>query len=208
LPSPGVGRASSLLSAQPVHGPTTRLPPLHRHLHRASTPARWQPRFGQTATSHPDPVPPSWFCTTWTASSARWAAGLLHPAADPGVHRVWADACEQTVGFPAMPGSRRSAPADPLPGCQLTPPGTSLQGLSASARSPLSHCRASRKIRMLRSALLAGERPTRFVGSDENRWIPPRVLRGCAPPVGRVRQAARDRSSRSLSGAGVAGVGP
>jgi hypothetical protein len=34
------------------------------------------------------PVPPSWFSTTLTASSVVRPAGLLHPAADPGVRRV------------------------------------------------------------------------------------------------------------------------
>jgi hypothetical protein len=33
-------------------------------------------------------VPPSWFRTTSTVSSARRTAGLLHPAASPGVRRV------------------------------------------------------------------------------------------------------------------------
>jgi len=33
-------------------------------------------------------VPPSWFSTTLTAYSAVRSAGLLHPAADPGVRRV------------------------------------------------------------------------------------------------------------------------
>jgi hypothetical protein len=33
-------------------------------------------------------VPSVWFLTTSTGSSARRSAGLLHPAADPGVRRV------------------------------------------------------------------------------------------------------------------------
>jgi hypothetical protein len=37
---------------------------------------------------HPGLVPPSWFRTTSTGSSAETGAGLLHPAADPGVRRV------------------------------------------------------------------------------------------------------------------------
>ena len=46
------------------------------------------PGFGR-ATSRPlDPVPSSWFRTTSTACSASCFAGLLHPAADPGVRRV------------------------------------------------------------------------------------------------------------------------
>jgi len=34
------------------------------------------------------PVPSSRFCTAWTVFSVADPAGLLHPAADPGVHRV------------------------------------------------------------------------------------------------------------------------
>jgi hypothetical protein len=36
------------------------------------------------------PVPSSWFFTTWTVCSIADPAGLLHPAADHGVHRVLA----------------------------------------------------------------------------------------------------------------------
>jgi hypothetical protein len=39
-------------------------------------------------TTRPAPVPTSWFRTTSPAFSARRTAGLLHPAAGPGVRRV------------------------------------------------------------------------------------------------------------------------
>jgi len=63
--------------------------PLHRHASEASTPAPaacW--RFGPEG-SHPrSPVPSPWFLATSMVSSASPVAGLLHPAADPGVRRV------------------------------------------------------------------------------------------------------------------------
>jgi hypothetical protein len=56
---------------------------------------------------HPrSPVPPLWFLTTSTVSSAARVAGLLHPAADPGVHRVSAQCTwsktRSLQRFPAM----------------------------------------------------------------------------------------------------------
>jgi hypothetical protein len=61
--------------------------PLHRHASAASTPAGVATGFGPRS---PDlgHVPPSWFCTTSTVSSATEGAGLLHPAASHGVRRV------------------------------------------------------------------------------------------------------------------------
>jgi hypothetical protein len=44
--------------------------------------------FGDEGAIPRRPVPPSWFRTTSAASSARKFAGLLHPAASPGVRRV------------------------------------------------------------------------------------------------------------------------
>lgn len=63
--------------------------PLHRRSGLESTPAkglatsasaRWMPSTLR--------VPLSWFCTTSAASSSWPASGLLHPDANPGVHRV------------------------------------------------------------------------------------------------------------------------
>ena len=199
LPSHRVGRASSVSSAQPVHvtddapdtPPSTCTPSIHSR-------AVAKPRFGPVATSHPDPVPPSWFRTTLTVSSARRVAGLLHPAADPGVHRVSADRLQADGGLPRdarFPSRRCRRPVARLPAPTLG--GCSLQGPSACARSPSRTAAPSRRKthappgsdgepslrgpdRRPEAAVgpLAGERPTRFVGSDENRSIPPRVLRG------------------------------
>ena len=63
--------------------------PLHRHLDPASTPAPTRGSSLRPRGCHPRSlVPSSWFLTTSTASSAVSSAGLLHPAANPGVHRV------------------------------------------------------------------------------------------------------------------------
>jgi len=65
------------------------LSPLHRRALEASTPgmAACHP-FGSEGSTLRNPVPSSWFCATSMVSSASGVAGLLHPAADPGVHRV------------------------------------------------------------------------------------------------------------------------
>ena len=84
--------------------PGTCPPPLHRHIRRASTPgdrSHLRPRSSQLRS----PVPPSWFLTTSTVSSARRPAGLLHPAAGPGVRHV----SDREIGFPisrTLPAAR------------------------------------------------------------------------------------------------------
>jgi hypothetical protein len=67
--------------------------PLHRHILRASTPgASGCPGAPSGRRHHPSSlVPPSWFRTTSTVSSARGAAGLLHPAAGPEVRPRFAE---------------------------------------------------------------------------------------------------------------------
>jgi hypothetical protein len=59
------------------------LAPLHRTTDRVSTPQAEAWGLTVPPACH---VPSSWFLTTSTACSTRPAAGLLHPAADPGVH--------------------------------------------------------------------------------------------------------------------------
>jgi hypothetical protein len=59
-------------------------------------------RFGQRGATLASPVPPSWFRTTSAVSSAPGFAGLLHPAADPGVRCVSRTA----------PGDHRSGSGD------------------------------------------------------------------------------------------------
>jgi hypothetical protein len=87
--------------------PETCPPPLHRHHRRASTPGdRSHRRFGSDQL--PNPVPSSWFLATSTVSSARRLAGLLRPAAGPGVRRV----SDREIGFPiANPPRRRDHPS-------------------------------------------------------------------------------------------------
>jgi hypothetical protein len=79
-------------------------------------------------------VPPSWFCTTSAASSAREVAGLLHPAASHGVRRV------SCLGFRVDPAtwtsqapSRRSTEA--FPATLFTP----LEEFPPTAAAP-HHC--------------------------------------------------------------------
>jgi hypothetical protein len=60
-------------------------------VHSCSVPPRLSPRFrlaSARSRQGAGPVPPSWFPTTLTVSSVVRLAGLLHPAADPGVRRV------------------------------------------------------------------------------------------------------------------------
>jgi hypothetical protein len=90
-----------------------RLSPLHRHAREPSTPATMATSSLRPRGVHPrSPVPPSWFLTTSTVSSASRVAGLLHPAADPGVHRVSAR------GVPA----RRPRSSSASPRCRSNPP--------------------------------------------------------------------------------------
>jgi len=69
--------------------------PLHRHEPAMSTPtlapspvSRFRVGVSACPCQKAGPVPSSWFFTTWTVCSIADPAGLLHPAADPGVHRV------------------------------------------------------------------------------------------------------------------------
>lgn len=63
--------------------------PLHRRASEASTPAPAAcRRFGSEGSTPRSPVPSPWFLATSMVSSASPVAGLLHPAADPGVRRV------------------------------------------------------------------------------------------------------------------------
>lgn len=60
--------------------------PLRRHAHRCPHP-RARARFGKSPPGDLH-VPPTPFLPASTVSSTDGSAGLLHPAADPGVHRV------------------------------------------------------------------------------------------------------------------------
>lgn len=100
------GRAS--LPSEPrrsqIRRPAAPLLPLHRHDRRASTPAQ-QAALRSGGGQPPDRVPPSWFRTTLAACSARRLAGLLHPAADHGVHRVSCPVhASMERAVPAVPG--------------------------------------------------------------------------------------------------------
>jgi hypothetical protein len=96
-PPPPVARSRRVIAGRTSArspAPRTRpwpAPPLHRPHRVASTPGG--PPVARPPPSAPachgrSPVPSSWFLTTSTVFSARRLAGLLHPAADPGVHPV------------------------------------------------------------------------------------------------------------------------
>jgi len=147
--------------------------PLHRHAVAASTPAL-DPKVARFGFEVPPSklVPSSWFCTTSTASSAAAVAGLLHPAADPGIHRV--------------SGSRRPAikplvsrpPRDAGPAPRRIP----LDSRSASPRS-LPPCRSLTTTASMPTALLPARRGSGWEGRD-------RRLRGVAPSSGLVSHVA------------------
>jgi len=112
--------------------------PLHRHPATRPLPREELPRASAPG-SHPRSlVPSSWFCTTSTASSASQSAGLLHPAAGPGVRSVSAlasptggrgrsDFLTAQDSYPSKepPNDSRTASPRPLPPCR-----------SSSARPP------------------------------------------------------------------------
>lgn len=78
---PLLGFVEPAQARAPLAPPPTRPPCVHSH-------RVLRPGFGNEGAIPHRPVPSSWFLTTSTASSARKFAGLLHPAASPGVRRV------------------------------------------------------------------------------------------------------------------------
>lgn len=130
------------------------------------------------------PVPPTWFLTTATAFSARRLAGLLHPAADPGVHPVsplpHRRLSPTPLGSPRFPGT--------LPPLEVLPRSAAVaQSPAPSAPSPLSPATASfRTLGRCRLILLC-DRPSGASASrlcSANRSVPPRRCcqrRGACP---------------------------
>jgi hypothetical protein len=108
---------TDLLSGSRPHGPArvpgdapvAPPPTCSRSVHsRDDGPSSLRPRG-----FHPrSPVPPLWFRTTSAASSASGVAGLLHPAAGPGVRRVSA----------SSPPIRRSVMGRGFPAAQVRAP--------------------------------------------------------------------------------------
>jgi len=80
-------------------------------VHSRSVPPRLSPRL-HLASACPcqwaGPVPSSWFHTTLAVSSVVHPAGLLHPAADPGVRRVAASTVPMPRHLPGLDLPRRS----------------------------------------------------------------------------------------------------
>jgi hypothetical protein len=83
-------------------------------------------------------VPSSWFLTTSTVSSARRIAGLLHPAADPGVRRV---SC--TGPPPTLPKQWDGSTGTFLYGAYRTPRRIPLTSSRTMSPWPLPPCRSS-----------------------------------------------------------------
>lgn len=122
---------------------------------------------------HPrSPVPSSWFLTTSTASSAPRVAGLLHPAADPGVHRVSAR------GFLAETRHFLCFPA-----VQVEP----LEGILADSRTvsprPLPPCRSLPDHRHASPGPVAGSRSVVVGGSGASASRPCSVVESGEVPL-------------------------
>jgi len=122
--------------------------PLHRHLATRPLPREELPRASAPG-SHPrSHVPSMWFCTTSTASSASQSAGLLHPAAGPGVSGVSAVASPtEGRGRSGFLTAQDSYPSKEPPNDSRT----------ASPR-PLPPCRSSARFSRARAAPLLGRR--------------------------------------------------
>lgn len=113
----------------------------------------------------PDLVPSSWCLATSTVSSARWSAGLLHPAAGHGVGHI----SHLDAGCPRTPFS--SAP------CDLRP----FEAFPSSAAGPCHHvplpsCRSARsQSRTRRSATRSSKRACALVPNHRSglRLEPP-----------------------------------
>jgi hypothetical protein len=88
-------------------------------------------------------VPPSWSLTTSTAFSLGARAGLLHPAPDPGVHRVSTRAVAFACGCPpaslGLVPPLRCSPFSAFPACAAEPTSP-----PSRAPSPLPTCLPTR----------------------------------------------------------------
>lgn len=139
-------------------------------------------------------VPSSWFLTTSTASSAVSSAGLLHPAANPGVHRV---VTRDAGPYPSKNSSPTAAPRH-RGRCPLAVP----TGFEALLRRRV-WCRRP-PLPADDDPLLPGLRsPSRFTSMRPEIHLPPPSPRRSAPPKGwfatrqlrcRTRCSLRDRS--------------
>jgi hypothetical protein len=192
------------------------------HSRRTSPPGLGPP--GATREHH---VPPAWFRTTSAACSASKVAGLLHPAADPGVRRVSGHLARPTEagrsgGCPSprrrialrripLAGSRTVSPR-PLPPCRSNP--TTGTGSGPPKRTPtppsgaptgIAADRTARKSpddfgALLHRRVRNVEPPLPATRRPILPWVssPSEVLRGTAPEAGPLaRNRPRDPSRGS-----------
>jgi hypothetical protein len=167
--------------------------------------------------------PPSWFLTTLTGCSSGSFAGLLHPAADHGVHRVAAPPCHLPVvgrrAFPTVPHPpelsplaqqarrhRRTLPPRRQPGCE--PCSTSRPCSTRESVALPPRCRGAAPVALMGFPFLE-PRACRLVaaGTEVPRYAPEGAsgrpsLRASSPPRRRrrLRRALRaPRASRPAS---------
>jgi hypothetical protein len=166
--SPGV---RDLVAPPPTHPPRVH----SRRRAPLGTPRqRLRRALGPTAPPVQPLVPPSWFRTTSTVSSARRTAGLLHPAAGPGVRRVSRDplprSCIRTTrALTRCRGETGSFPATLRPFEEFPPPAAVRchHRLSAPLPSapprvvapPAPRCRSAEVVRSERAPRLRGVAP-------------------------------------------------
>jgi len=135
-------------------------------------------------------VPPSWFRTTSTACSTLPAAGLLHPATDPGVHpRFSQDASPYRPGHRSDPtetwtrarnprgavrtlqrvslASSRTASLRPLPSCRWLP----LEGVTPPA-TPVAECLSQRRLETRSTPRLCSTDESVAPHHRFRRWTP------------------------------------
>jgi hypothetical protein len=163
-PSTDVSSARPLPDRAPVR---TR----HRRLRRA---------LGPTAPPVLPPVPTTWFRTTSPAFSARRTAGLLHPAAGPGVRRVFRNPLpwsqrQRHEGADRVPGETGSFPATLRPFEEFPPP--------AAVRC---HHRLSASVPLKRLRVVTPPAP-RCRSAEVARSEGAARLRGVAPRTGPLR---------------------
>jgi len=178
--------------------------PLHRHGRRASTPSHVLPKGAATfgpGLPCPGLVPSLSFLPTSTVSSARRLAGLLHPAADPGVrhvsstHRIDVSRARPITSSPVSPPCRGHS-ASTLAGRST---GASSPGRLSAARRTIPHRRPPRVTTLPPTAPSGPPSPPPFL----RRVAATSKLRPTASPRPADPHRERRRSSCGATGPGI-----